>query len=179
MILFHVWVSSTPPLLSFSFDLTYTDICAWQNKLACHGHIYLGEHQGWYAVSDEAFYPESQICATKQQSGSSSETVYTSIETGQRVEWTTETNYKFRLSAFQQPLLDWLENNREVIQPSNMYDHVLAEVRSGLQDLSISRLRSRLSWGIPVPGDPQHTMYVWMDALVNYMTALGLSLIHI
>ena len=173
MILFHVWVSSTPPLLSFSFDLTYTDICAWQNKLACHGHIYLGEHQGWYAVSDEAFYPESQICATKQQSGSSSETVYTSIETGQRVEWTTETNYKFRLSAFQQPLLDWLENNREVIQPSNMYDHVLAEVRSGLQDLSISRLRSRLTWGIPVPGDPQHTMYVWMDALVNYMTALG------
>lgn len=134
-------------------------------RLQDAGYIYLGAHEGWYAVSDEAFYPASQV---QEQGG-----VYTSIETGQRVEWTTETNYKFRLSACREPLLAWLEANPDVIQPRSMYDHVLAEVRAGLSDLSVSRLASRLSWGIPVPHDPTHTMYVWIDALVNYLTALG------
>lgn len=133
------------------------------------GHIYVGEHAGWYAVSDEAFYPESQV----RQVTKGGELVHESIESGQRVEWMTETNYKFRLSAFREPLLAWLKSNREVIRPASMYEHVVAEISSGLNDLSISRLRSRLTWGIPVPHDEDHTMYVWIDALVNYLTAIG------
>ncbi|KAL4399645.1 methionyl-tRNA synthetase [Malassezia pachydermatis] len=133
------------------------------------GYLYQGHHEGWYAVSDEAFYPASQV----REVLSDSETYYESIESGQRVEWMTEVNYKFRLSAFQQPLLAWLEANPEAIQPASMYEHILAEVRAGLSDLSVSRPRSRLHWGIPVPNDDAHTMYVWVDALVNYITALG------
>lgn len=96
-----------------------------------------------------------------------------SIESGQRVDWTTEINYKFKLSEFQQPLLAWLEACPDAIQPRAMYDMVKAEIESGLSDLSVSRPRSRLHWGVPVPGDEAHTMYVWVDALVNYLTAVG------
>lgn len=140
-----------------------------QRTLVDRGHVYLGKHEGWYAVSDEAFYPESQV----RQVMHDGQVVHESIESGQRVEWTTETNYKFRLSAFQQPLLAWLEENPGVIQPRGMYERVLSEVRNGLSDLSISRPRSRLHWGIPVPDDAEHTMYVWVDALINYLTAVG------
>ncbi|WFC96413.1 methionine--tRNA ligase [Malassezia brasiliensis] len=140
----------------------------WQS-LVDRGHVYLGQHEGWYAVSDEAFYPDAQV----RQVTRDGETWHESIETGQRVEWTAETNYKFRLSAFQAPLLAWLEANPRVVQPRGMYERVLSEVREGLSDLSISRPRARLHWGIPVPNDAEHTMYVWVDALINYLTAVG------
>lgn len=144
-------------------------VAAFWKALADNGHLYVGQHEGWYAVSDEAFYPESQV----RKVSHNGETYHESIESGQRVEWTTEVNYKFRLSAFQAPLLEWLEANPDAVQPKSMYEHVVAEVRAGLADLSVSRPRSRLNWGIPVPGDAEHTIYVWVDALVNYLTAIG------
>ena len=140
-----------------------------QRHLQAQGHIYLGEHEGWYAVSDEAFYPASQVRAVQH----GRETVHESMESGQRVEWTREINYKFRLSHFRDALIEWLTRCPDAIQPRSMHERVLAEVQAGLSDLSISRPRQRLYWGIPVPDDEAHTMYVWLDALVNYLTSLG------
>lgn len=96
-----------------------------------------------------------------------------SIETGQPVEWMAEDNFKFRLSAFQKPLLKWLETHDDAILPRTVQEQVMQEVRSGLTDLSVSRPRSRLHWGVPVPAHDEHTVYVWVDALANYLTALG------
>lgn len=140
-----------------------------QRHLQAQGHIYLGEHEGWYAVSDEAFYPASQVRAVQH----GRETVHESMESGQRVEWTREINYKFRLSHFRDALIEWLTRCPDAIQPRSMHERVLAEVQAGLSDLSISRPRQRLYWGIPVPDDEAHTIYVWLDALVNYLTSLG------
>lgn len=140
------------------------------DTLARNGFLYIGRHEGWYAVSDEAFYPESQVRRVTLPSG---EVVHEAVESGQRVEWMAEDNYKFRMGALRAPLLAWLERSPDVIQPRALYEHVLAEVRAGLADLSVSRPRARLHWGVPVPGDPAHTMYVWVDALVNYLTAAG------
>ncbi|PKI82602.1 Msm1p [Malassezia vespertilionis] len=137
--------------------------------LVRNGHIYLGRHEGWYSVSDEAFYPETQI----QQVEQDGETFHIATESGQRVEWTTEVNYKFRLSAFRERLIAWLEARPNAIVPYAVYDHVLSELRQGLGDLSVSRPRSRLHWGVTVPDDADHTIYVWVDALVNYLTAVG------
>lgn len=134
------------------------------------GHIYQGSHEGWYAVSDEAFYPEGQV---KTVVGEDGKEVRQSIETGAKVEWSQEVNYKFRLSNFQKPLVEWLRANPKAIQPAQKHAEVLAEVEAGLTDLSISRPSSRLSWGIRVPEDDEHSIYVWVDALTNYLTAAG------
>jgi methionyl-tRNA synthetase len=85
--------------------------------------------------------------------------------------WSSETNYMFRLSAMQQPLLDWLDANPTVIVPRCYYNSVRAQVAAGLHDLSVSR--QTVTWGIPVPGDPSQVMYVWIDALANYLTVAG------
>ncbi|ORZ25941.1 tRNA synthetases class I (M)-domain-containing protein, partial [Absidia repens] len=141
------------------------------NTLVESGYIYKGQHEGWYAISDEAFYPDNQVHEITDDKG---ETMMVSIESGQKVEWTMEENYKFKLSAFEKPLLDWIEQNPQAIVPSNRKNEVISWIQAGLSDLSISRLRSRLEWGIPVPTDPQnHTIYVWLDALTNYITAKG------
>lgn len=89
------------------------------------------------------------------------------------MEWSSETNYHFRLSAFQERLLDLYSKEREFIIPSNYKTDIVKSVSSGLQDLSISRPAERLTWGIPVPGDDTQTIYVWLDALVNYLTKAG------
>lgn len=94
-----------------------------------------------------------------------------SVETGKEVEWSSETNYHFRLSAFQERLLDLYKT--DFITPSNYATDVVRSVSSGLQDLSISRPVERLNWGIPVPGDETQTIYVWLDALINYLTKAG------
>ncbi|KDQ05899.1 hypothetical protein BOTBODRAFT_39907 [Botryobasidium botryosum FD-172 SS1] len=141
-------------------------------KLRARGLIYKGSHSGWYAVSDECFYTDAQVRTavdpiTKKE-------IKVSIETGKQVEWTEEENYKFRLSAFREPLISWLQSNPTAIYPPKRHAEVLASLTSGpLADLSVSRLRSRLSWGIEVPEDPEHTIYVWLDALINYMTFAG------
>jgi methionyl-tRNA synthetase len=96
-----------------------------------------------------------------------------SIETGKEVEWTEEENYHFRLSAFREPLLKWYGENPDWIQPISRHRQVTEWVKEGLQDLSISRPSSRLTWGVAVPDDPAQTIYVWLDALLNYATAAG------
>ncbi|KAL0084661.1 tRNA synthetases class I (M)-domain-containing protein [Phycomyces blakesleeanus] len=136
-----------------------------------NGYIYKGKHEGWYAVSDEAFYASNQV--HEVEDSKTGEKTMVAIESGQRVEWTTEENYKFKLSEFQDKLLTWIDENPTAIVPNNRKNEVVSWIKAGLADLSVSRLRSRLDWGIQVPNDPEHTIYVWLDALTNYLTATG------
>lgn len=138
------------------------------NELEKRGYIYKGTHEGWYAVSDEAFYTSTQI--KPQEEGSE---IMVSIETGSVVEWSSEETYKFKLSEFKDRLLQWLEANPRAVVPASVKDQLVAEIQRGLKDLSVSRPRSRLHWGIPVPSDSNHTIYVWLDALTNYLTVSG------
>ncbi|GJJ78642.1 methionyl-tRNA synthetase [Entomortierella parvispora] len=142
----------------------------WE-RLWAKGYIYKGQHEGWYSVSDEAFYPSGQV--QEQINEKTGEKYHIAIETGKKVEWTTEENYKFKLSAFRDKLLEWLDQNPEAILPRRRYAEVQKWLQSGLEDLSVSRPKSRLTWGIPIPGDDSHVMYVWMDALTNYLTVTG------
>jgi len=129
----------------------------WQ-ELERRGEIYLGRFAGWYCVRDEAFYDESELVDGK-------------APTGAEVEWLEEENYFFRLSAWQERLLAFYEANPDAIAPRSRRNEVISFVRSGLKDRSISR--TSFSWGIPVPENPDHVIYVWLDALTNYITALG------
>lgn len=138
----------------------------WE-ELVRRGWVYKSEHKGWYSVSDETFYTESSIEKRVDEDGV--ERVY-AIETGKEVEWTSEENWHFRLSAFREPLLRFFEENPKFVVPRARFDKVIEEVEAGLTDLSISRSANRLTWGIPVPGDETQTIYVWLDALFNYLT---------
>ena len=132
------------------------------------GHIYQSKHEGWYSVSDETFYPESAVqLALDPATGRK---FMASAETGKEVEWTSEENYHFRLSEFKDPLLEFYANNPDFVVPAVRMSAVIKEVEAGLLDLSVSRPVERLSWGIPVPDDPSHTIYVWLDALISYLT---------
>ncbi len=132
-------------------------------KLLDKGDIYLDYYEGWYAVRDEAFYMEAD---TEIRDG-----IRYSRETGAEVEWVKEESYFFKLSAYQDKLLSLYENNPNFIMPKSRYNEVVSFVKSGLRDLSVSR--TGLKWGIPVPESEKHVMYVWLDALTNYLTALG------
>ncbi|GAA6048916.1 hypothetical protein JCM3770_007117 [Rhodotorula araucariae] len=144
-------------------------------ELKKRDYIFKSSYSGWYAVSDEAYVPESQVGEVIDPK--SGEKYMASKETGTRVEWMEEENYKFRLSAFREPLLNWLTSSPSPVQPPSRTNALVSSLNTpastDLHDLSISRPASRLSWGIPVPDDPQHTIYVWIDALVNYLTAAG------
>ncbi|KAH6563375.1 methionine-tRNA ligase [Batrachochytrium salamandrivorans] len=147
----------------------YTAVAHLWKRLSLGGFLYKGYHEGWYCVSDETFYPEMQV-----QASPSDPNVMISKESGKVVEWTKEENYKFRLSDFKDRLIKWLEDNPKVIVPESQYNFVLSQLKLGDQcDISVSRLRSRVSWGIPVPNDGSHVIYVWLDALVNYLTVTG------
>ena len=140
-------------------------------QLQQRGHIYRSKHEGWYCVSDETFYPESQIhMIIEPQTGRK---IYASKETGKEVQWTSEENYHFRLSNFRDKLLRHYEDNPDFIVPYQRMNFVKSEVERGLSDLSVSRPSSRLQWGIRVPGDETQTIYVWLDALINYITMAG------
>lgn len=134
----------------------------WQ-KLMESGDLYLETYEGWYAVRDEAYYQESEL--TKRPDGSFI------APTGAEVEWVQEPSYFFRLSAWGDRLLKFYEENPGFIQPESRRNEVLSFVKGGLKDLSVSR--TTFSWGVPVPGDEKHVMYVWLDALTNYITAVG------
>ncbi|ANY76809.1 methionine--tRNA ligase [Microvirga ossetica] len=127
------------------------------------GDIYLSKYSGWYSVRDEAYYDESEL--TKQPDGS------WRAPTGTPVEWIEEESYFFRLAAYQDRLLAHYEANPDFISPETRRNEITSFVRSGLQDLSISR--TTFNWGLPVPGAPKHVMYVWIDALNNYVTGCG------
>ncbi len=134
----------------------------WQ-ALADKGEIYLGHYEGWYAMRDEAFYGEEEVLTRADGSKVS--------PFGSPVEWVKEPNYLFRMSAWGDRLLAFYEANPDFLGPLSTRNEVLSFVRSGMTDLSVSR--ATLKWGIPVPGDPDQVMYVWVDALANYITALG------
>lgn len=125
---------------------------------ALRAYIYLDKYAGWYAVRDEAYYQESELVDGK-------------APTGAEVEWVEEESYFFKLSEFTQPLLDFYTAHPGFVQPESRFNEVKRFVEGGLKDLSISR--TTFKWGIPVPGDEKHVMYVWLDALANYLTALG------
>lgn len=143
---------------------------AW-HLLNERGYIYQSKHEGWYSVSDETFYPESQVHLILDPP--TGRKIMASIETGKEVEWTSEQNYHFRLSAFRDRLLDFYRQNPQWVTPRAKMSEVVASVESGLEDLSISRPYKRLTWGIRVPTDPDQTIYVWLDALLNYVTKAG------
>ena len=133
------------------------------NKLIEAGEIYLGSYSGWYAVRDEAFYGEGEL--TKGPDGKRT------APSGAEVDWVEEPSYFFKLSAWQDRLLQFYDDNPDFILPKTRRNEVTSFVKGGLQDLSVSR--TSFKWGIPVPGDPDHIMYVWLDALTNYITAVG------
>jgi len=132
-------------------------------KMADAGDIYLGKYAGWYSMRDEAFYGEDEL--TKDASGKKT------APTGAPVEWVEEESYFFKLSAWADKLLAFYEKHPDFIQPSYRKNEVISFVKSGLRDLSISR--TTFDWGVKVPGDEKHVMYVWVDALTNYISALG------
>ncbi len=132
-------------------------------RLDAAGQIYLGHYEGWYAVRDEAFYDEAELITIADGSRIA--------PTGAPVAWVREPSYFFRLSAWQEPLLKLYEEQPDLILPPGRRNEVISFVRGGLRDLSISR--TSFTWGIPVPGAPDHVMYVWLDALNNYVTACG------
>ncbi|KAL4774365.1 tRNA synthetases class I (M)-domain-containing protein [Aspergillus nidulans var. acristatus] len=140
----------------------------WE-MLQHRGYIYTSKHEGWYSVSDETFYPQSQVNLSLDPATGRKRMV--STETGKEVEWSSETNYHFRLSAFRDRLLELYKT--DFITPTHYNEQVVKSVSSGLSDLSISRPVERLTWGIPVPNDNTQTIYVWLDALVNYLTKAG------
>ncbi|KAI1104847.1 methionyl-tRNA synthetase [Jackrogersella minutella] len=143
---------------------------AWA-RLKDAGYIYEKKHEGWYCVSDETFYPETMIA--KRVSPTTGKPITTAIETGNEVEWTSERNYHFRLTAFREKLLSFYAENNDWMIPYSRYKEIIDWVQNNLEDLSISRPASRLGWGIPVPDDPDQVIYVWVDALINYITVAG------
>jgi methionyl-tRNA synthetase len=131
--------------------------------MAERGDLYLDRYEGWYSVRDEAYYGEAELVA-----GEGGEKV---SPQGTPVEWTVEESWFFRLSAYQDRLIAHIEANPDFIVPASRRNEVLAFIRGGLNDLSISR--TSFDWGVPVPDSPGHVMYVWLDALTNYLTGLG------
>ncbi|WP_439548334.1 methionine--tRNA ligase [Falsiroseomonas sp.] len=133
----------------------------WE-KLVANGEIYLGHYEGWYAVRDEAFYGPDELTERDGVKYAPS---------GAPVEWVREPSYFFRLSAWQDRLIAYYDAHPDFILPASRRNEVMAFVKSGLGDLSISR--TSFTWGVKVPGDEAHVMYVWLDALTNYITAVG------
>jgi methionyl-tRNA synthetase len=130
------------------------------------GDIYLSKYAGWYSVRDEAYYAVNETTETTV-----GDQKVRLAPTGTPVEWVEEESYFFRLSKYQGKLLDLYEAVPDFVLPRERLNEVASFVRGGLQDLSISR--TTFTWGIPVPGDPRHIMYVWVDALTNYLTGVG------
>nr|XP_033801067.1 methionine--tRNA ligase, mitochondrial isoform X2 [Geotrypetes seraphini] len=143
--------------------------------LSERGYIYKGVYEGWYSTPDESFLTESQVMDSQDKHGN---LIKVSTESGHQVHWTKEENYMFKLSDFRPLLLKWLVGHKQAIYPDKFYQIVLQWLQEDLPDLSVSREQSRLKWGVPVPGDSQQIIYVWLDALVNYLTVAGYPEAH-
>jgi len=145
-------------------DADHKAVCQalWQ-KMEAAGDIYLDRYEGWYSVRDEAYYDAEELVVADDGTRLA--------PTGTEVSWTIEESWFFRLSRFQEPLLKLYAEQPDFVQPSNRLNEMRAFVQKGLKDLSISR--TSFDWGVPVPGSPDHVMYVWMDALTNYLTPSG------
>ena len=134
----------------------------WQ-KLENTGDIYLDKYSGWYSIRDEAFYSSDEVIKNSEGKNIASN--------GSEVEWVEEPSYFFKLSAWQDKLLKFYKDNPGFISPKSRYNEVLSFVNKGLEDLSISR--TTFKWGIPVPSNNEHIIYVWLDALTNYLSGVG------
>jgi methionyl-tRNA synthetase len=134
----------------------------WE-RMKANGDIYLSKYSGWYSVRDEAYYDEGETRLAEDGKRLGPQ--------GTPVEWVEEESYFFRLSAYQDKLLELYRRVPDFVLPRERFNEVSSFVRGGLKDLSISR--TTFTWGIPVPGDPKHIMYVWLDALTNYITESG------
>ena len=132
------------------------------NKLKENNQIYLSNYEGWYSIRDEAFYSESELTKTENSFIAPS---------GAPVEWVKEESYFFKLSAWENKLIEFYEKNNDSILPKSRFNEVLSFIKGGLKDLSISR--TTFKWGVKVPNEDNHVMYVWIDALCNYITALN------
>ncbi|MEI7600436.1 MAG: methionine--tRNA ligase [Aestuariivirga sp.] len=137
-------------------------------RMAANGDIYLSKYSGWYSVRDEAYYGEDEI---EERDGRRF-----SLKTGTPVEWVEEESYFFKLSAYAPKLLELYEKRPDFIVPEHYRNEIVAFVKRGLNDLSISR--TTFDWGVQVPDDPKHVMYVWVDALTNYLSATGFPDTH-
>ena len=162
-------------VLNISFDrfIRTTDadhkaLCAelWQ-RMADKGDLYLDRYEGWYSVRDEAYYDESELVDAEDSAG---QKIRLSPQ-GTPVEWTVEESWFFKLSAYTDKLLALYDANPGFIQPPGRRNEMRSFVAQGLRDLSMSR--TSFDWGVPVPGSPGHVMYVWVDALANYLTGAG------
>ena len=157
--------------LNLSNDFFVRTTEAYHKKASQHiwdilkknNQIYLDKYKGWYSVSDEAYFNEDEI--TTDKSGKKL------APTGSEVQWVEEESYFFKLSEWQDKLLDFYDKNPEFIGPESRKNEVVSFVKNGLNDLSISR--TTFSWGVDVPDDKKHVMYVWLDALINYLSAIG------
>jgi methionyl-tRNA synthetase len=134
----------------------------WE-AMSAKGDLYLGRYEGWYSVRDEAYYDEEELVVAETGEKLSPQ--------GTAVEWTVEESWFFRLSAYQQKLLDRYEAQPDFIRPESRRNEVMRFVEGGLSDLSVSR--TSFDWGVKVPGSDDHVMYVWLDALTNYLTGAG------
>ncbi|KAM3912429.1 methionine--tRNA ligase, mitochondrial [Leptodactylus fuscus] len=143
-------------------------VCHFWKELEEKGYIYKGVYEGWYCTSDEAFLSQDQTAENRDKEGNR---IRVSAESGHQVHWMSEENYMFRLSQLRPKLLEWLST--EPIHPAPFLRIVRQWLEEELPDLSVSRQRNRVSWGIPVPSDSSHTIYVWLDALINYLTVAG------
>jgi len=141
----------------------YASVQELWRRMKAKGDIYLGAYSGWYSVRDEAYFDEDEL--TTQPDGTRL------APTGSPVQWIDEKSYFFRLSAYQDRLLALYEENPDFIGPVSRKNEIVAFVKRGLEDLSISR--TTFDWGVPVPDDPDHVMYVWIDALTNYLSGTG------
>jgi methionyl-tRNA synthetase len=137
-------------------------IALWE-AMQANGDLYLDRYEGWYSVRDEAFYDESELTDGDEGAKLSPQ--------GTPVEWTKEETWFFRLSDYQDRLLALYRDNPDFIRPESRRNEVVRFVEGGLRDLSVSR--TSFDWGVPVPGSPDHVMYVWVDALTTYMTGVG------
>jgi len=141
----------------------YKSVNELWNKLIKSGDIYLSKYKGWYSVSDEAYYNEDEIIEK--------DNIKISTFSGSPVEWVEEESFFFKLSSWQNKLLDFYEKNDKFILPISRRNEVINFVKSGLKDLSVSR--TSFTWGIKVPNNDKHVIYVWLDALTNYLSALN------
>ncbi|GEK91642.1 methionine--tRNA ligase [Alkalibacterium kapii] len=139
-------------------------------KLIAQGDIYLGDYAGWYSVSDEEFFTETQLAEVfKDKDGN---VIGGIAPSGHEVEWVKEESYFFKMSKYADRLLDYYETHPDFIQPESRKKEMINNfIKPGLEDLAVSR--TTFDWGIPVPSNPKHVVYVWIDALTNYITALG------
>ena len=139
-------------------------------RLLAQDDIYLGEYSGWYSVSDEEFFTESQLAEVYRDENG--KVIGGVAPSGHEVEWVSEESYFLRLSKYQDRLVEFFKSQPDFITPDGRLNEILKNfIEPGLEDLAVSR--TTFTWGVPVPSNPKHVVYVWFDALLNYVTALG------